>query len=189
MTSRKRDVWLLIAGLPGVAAPFVPVTKFISDLTLVKLVPLRDENTMMALPVFVPLFVVAWQLHRVVTGRENVAWRAVAWVVAAVATVAAVLSDLLWYLSYIYSLGQAFIFLGPIAANGGLLLYASRRGRSPNVIAETFLLGTYVATTAPWALDLIFKQSDRTGTWLIAWTCLAYLATIVTRLRASPAEH
>jgi hypothetical protein len=186
MTPRTRDTWLLIAGLPGLAAPFVPFISWIfgSELSLVDVLLFENEYALLVLPGFLPLFIVPWQLRRLITGRDGDAWLAVAWILAFIATAASMLGNL-YMLAPSARWQDSAVLVGPIVATVGLFLYGRWRGVSPGAVAESFLLGTYVATVSPHILVLIADDVDLIGPWLAAWTCLVYLATIVIRLRAS----
>lgn len=141
---------------------------------LLDLLSLGTEVALLVVPGFLPLFVVTWQLHRVITGRDSDAWRTVAWLLAIVATAASVLGN-----------ADMAYFFAPIVANIGLLLYGRWCRLSQFALADNFLLGTYAATTLPWVLMVIAEGMVRIGAWLIVWTCLVYLATIAVRLWAA----
>jgi hypothetical protein len=64
------------------------------------------------------------------------------------------------------------------------LLYRNIHRRLPPILTtEVLMLGTYVVTVVSgWLVNLL--QGPCIGPWLILWTALVYLVTLVTRLRS-----
>ena len=196
MTPRTRDTWLLIAGLPGVIAPFVPFIPWIfSRLSLLDtfglLVGNHDVMALLIPPALLPAFIATWQLRRVFGRPTSPTERLLAGCAAClamlmsvagttVATVVPILhNDGALDLS---GNGWEIAFYTGVAANLWLLLRNRRRALLPDTTIEVFLLGTYIAATLTWTLFTV-REGALIGAWLILWTCLAYLLTIVVRWR------
>jgi hypothetical protein len=201
MTPRTRDTLLLIAGLPGVVAIFLPVTSFFAPISPVHFLLTYSRNPFdramlepifwFALPVLLPMAVAVLQLHRLVWGTPPNRPLTAAWTAVALLTTAcfALALQLLWH---DVPAGEGDMLPGVVlvvltGANLVCLYRNLRRRRPLALIAELLMLGTYVAVMTAWLIDLL--KEPYIGPKLIFWTCLVYLATIAIRLRASPTHE
>lgn len=229
MTPRTRDTLLLIAGLPGIIAPWIPFIwigegfggSMVSISLLLNFGPLwypehwsdRLFGFLSALPFFLPIVITLWQWSRL---RKKALWP-FRWTRTSVTLVAlltvgvtiTVLARLPGDLRLANELATAYHSTRPVVESVvmylivGLLLVANlmlliSAGRSTNAATpsntdECALLATYLLVAIPLLTDsaLHVVESDLgdtlfVGYWLILWTCLVYLATLVIRL-SSPA--
>jgi hypothetical protein len=180
---RRRPHWLELATLLGAIAPFLPFVEFFRELSLVDCLIERvppDASIMLVPPAFLPMFVMAWAWWR----RRSSNAPPTLPVVARLFAVAAMISSIAGtvgmqgLLSEFSDLGWAAAFFLPIAANLGLWWWNHRRQLPADTTTEMLLLGTYVATTLPWAL-VFLAEGALIGAWLIAVVSVAYLAAIV----------
>jgi hypothetical protein len=195
MTPRTRDTLLLIAGLPGVVAVFLPVIDFFGPispahflLTYVRNLfrdGLPEAAFWIALPVLLPMAVATLQLCRL--ARGTLPQRALTVASTVVALLAATCLVLAAHFLLTEEWGRdaqpiaALVLLS--TANLALLYHNLRRRRALALVTEVLMLGTYVAVMQGWLIDLL--KEPYIGPKLILWTCLVYVATIVIRLRAS----
>ena len=195
MTPRTRDTWLLIAGLPGVVAVFVPVASFFSPFSPASfLLPyfrdllhgvMPEVAFWFALPVLLPMAVSTLQLYRLVWGAPSKRVLVAALTVTAILTAAC----FAWQLDLLRrdamaSVGQTLVRAGLTALTGANLVWLYRNLRVSRPLAvttELLMLGTYLAVMPVWLAYLL--RDRHIGPWLIFWTCLAYLVTIVVRWR------
>jgi hypothetical protein len=226
VTPRTRDTLLLLAGLPGVVAPWMPYAgKFegfgaaiVSISLALNFGPLQYmENWsdrlfgfLSALPFFLPIVITLWQWSRLRKEPPwSFRWTRISVTLAALLTVGvtiAILAGLPGNLRLANELAAVdhssrpvvesvvvYLIFGLIlVANLMLLVSAGRRANAstPSNTGEYALLATYLLVAVPFltssALDAVSPYSGHfllVGYWLILWTCLVYLATIVIRLR------
>jgi hypothetical protein len=197
VSPRARDTLLLIAGLPGVTAPFVPFMPWIfSRLSLLDtfglLVNYHDAMALLIPPALLPAFIATWQLRRVLGRPTSPTERLIAGFAACLTllmsvagTTVAMVAPVLRNDEALDSSGNGWeiAFYTGVAASLWLLLRNRRRALPPDTTIEVFLLGTYIAATLTWTLFTV-REGALIGAWLILWTCLVYLATIVIRLRS-----
>jgi hypothetical protein len=207
MDPRTRDTLLLIAGVPGIVALFLPVT----SVPFPQIVPVeylwstlssgRLDNIGMfgglEWVVTLPVVVALVQALRLRTPKkaDGQGWLVVLAVLVALqvgwlAMGMRMITEIKW------TLPREWLELGPsdlwlivpfvVTTIGNLwLLYRNtRRTRPLRVRTEVLLLGTYITAMIFWLPD--FLREPFVAPRLMAWTCLVYLATIVIRLRASP---
>jgi hypothetical protein len=230
VTPRTRDTLLLIAGLPGVVAPWFPCAgKFegfgaaiISIWLLLDFGPLRYPEHwsdrlfgfLSALPFFLPIVITFWQWSRL---RKEppwpFRWTPISVTLAALLTVGVTIAVLArlpddlrlanQFAAHYHSArlivesAVFYLIFGLIlVANLMLLVSGVRRTNAskPSNTGECALLATYLLVAVPFltsaALDAVRPDSSHmlfVGYWLILWTCLVYLVTLVIRLRSSPA--
>jgi hypothetical protein len=206
MTERTRDILLLLAGLSGVAAFFLPVQEFFGPITPLGF--LSDElaygDLLSALKEFhgaewvatLPFLVVAVQasrLRRKAGGREG--WLAAPLGFALLlqcgflALVArAITSGEAGPFSAVNEYTQLYLPLGLSAVNLFLLYDNVRRRRGLLAATEVLLLGTYVAIASFW-LQFLGVGGEHTlqamtfiGLDLMGLACLVYVFTIIVRV-------
>lgn len=205
MTQRARDILLLVAGLTGVAAFFLPVQEFFGPITPLGFLwdELANRQTFASgLTEFygaewvtvLPFLVAAVQVWRLRGGAECAGWwlvlplgLALALQVAHVAVLAQHLAAFDGEQAYVIGDPPALVPLVLSLANLGLLYVNLRRRRGLPATVEMLLLGTYVAIGSFWILWLLGPG------WKVAFTyvgfdlmvvaCVVYAVTIIIRLR------
>ena len=207
MTPRTRDTWLLIAGLPGVVALFLPLTRSLefsavehywaqlSDSSRWLQLSLHEFwglDWAVALPLLVSLLQ-ARQLLTVPAVARSWCWTLLVPTLflqlAMGAFTLSRLCDINW------SLPRGWLELEPedlkyllpmlvLTAANISLLYRNRRQRWPLApMTEVFMLGTYIALMSFWLPFFFLLDRPLAAPRLMLWTCLAYLVTIVVRWR------
>jgi hypothetical protein len=187
---RNRGRWLEVATLLGAIAPFLPFIEFFGDLSLVDClldgIP-PDAAVLLVPPAFLPVFILVW-LWR--CRRSSVPTTPTWPVVTRLLAVAAMLTSAVGTLgmqgaaSEFSGLGLTAAFFLPMLVNLGLWWRNHRRQLPLDAASEVLLLGTYSSTTLPWTLAFL-AEGAMIGAWLIAAVGVAYLATIVMRLRGA----
>jgi len=209
MEPRTRDTLLLIAGVPGIVALFLPVPAPFSPIVPVDYLwgalssrhlgniwMFSGLDWAVTLPVVVAL-VQALRLWR--PSKVDGQW----WLLVLAVLVALQLGWSVVSVRMItkikWALPREWLELGPSAlwvivpavgtmiGNLWLLYRNTRRKRPLRVRTEVLLLGTYITAMIFWLPD--FLREPFVAPRLMAWTCLVYLATIVIRLRASPVDE
>jgi len=204
MNTRTRDALLLIAGLPGIIALFMPVGVSM-DIIPIKyywdelratdplLFHLWGIDWAVALPVVVVLF----QTRRLHSAKEmNRLWLWALRTFTAVLQVGIAVFAIDGLLSVKWSLPRGWAEYGPadlrfllpplvVTAGNCWLLRRNWRARRPLMTtAEVFLLGTYVAVQSLW-LSTGLLGEPVIGPKLMLWTCIAYAVTIAIRVHES----
>ena len=200
MKPRTRDALILVAGLPGVATPFLPFETVwgFSPCSLLDNVSLHDVGQVVrglafAVSVFLPIVVTIWQARRWWLG-EPVSWErrlfscfaAISLVLVSAFQVAEIVAEI--FGSEIDGIGYSLLWLVLllllVAGNVALLVLNRRRRIATGDVVECFLLGSYVAFVVPFLF--MFVSDLDVGGMLAAWTCVVYAATIVVRARNRP---
>jgi len=208
MSPRTRDTLLLIAGLPGVVALFLPLTRSLqfsavehywaqlsgsSRWLQLSLLDLWGLDWAVALPLLVSLLQ-ARQLLKVTAVARSWCWTLLVPTVllqlAMGAFILSCLCDINWALprGWLEQDPESLKYLLPMlvltAANISLL-YRNWRHRWPlTPMTEVFMLGTYVTVMSFWLPFFFLIDQPLAAPGLMLWTCLAYLVTIVVHWRS-----
>jgi len=196
MTRRHRDICLLIAGLPGVIALFLPVTELLGHLVpaeyLWRGLAFLDAKAVLSpffwdvLPVALPIPVATLQLYRITRAIPS----SRTMIIPLMVVVFFAATHLVWMVGVTASLVsgldrlslEAAALLCLAAVNVWLLYRNLRRNRPLAVTVEVLMLGTYVVVIALW-LTIFLSASERLlAPRLMAWTSIVYVVTIIVRL-------
>ncbi len=181
--ARRERVAALVLALPGVVAPFLSFTYHISPLkTIVEFG--SGRLWVLGAPFFLAMPIAAWQVRRCAVGRLSPIEIALAYFFATAAMLpvlvgtAIALSD-----SELPPLVLVVLAgLGGVVGANVLLLVRNLVRRVPNqVTAEVFLLGGYMPNAVLCLLGLAHDWN--VGAYVVLIACIAYLLTIILRLR------